>query len=425
MAGKVKPSYLPTDGDSGAAQSMEPESVSRTAGRPRLNGRLRPTVPDDSLTRIPMLDLGPEIAELRDELNAAFNRVLDSGRFILGAEVEAFEHEVAEYLGVKHAIGVNSGTDALIISLRALGIGPGDEVITTPFTFFATASSILLVGAQPVFVDIEYDSFNIDPELIEAAITEHTKAIMPVHLYGRPANMTRIMEIARKHKLAVVEDAAQSFGARWYAPGVTDEADAPFTGSIGDMGAFSFYPTKNLGAYGDAGMVTTNDDDLAVLARKLRTHGSIEPYQHEMLGYNSRMDEIQAAILRVKLPHIDRWNNQRRQLAEAYAVELQNLAGVVWPNRPLGHVFHQITVRITDNRDAFIRQLYAQGILANIYYPCLANEFDGVGFEHNSLPIARNATKEVCSFPIVPNGNTASFDAICQGIRSSQLDSID
>jgi len=345
-----------------------------------------------------MLHLGPEIAELRDELISAFNRVLDSGRFILGAEVEAFEHEVAEYLGVKHAIGVNSGTDALIISLRALGIGPGDEVITTPFTFFATASSIMLVGAKPVFVDIEYDSFNIDPELIEPAIAPRTKAIMPVHLYGRPANLTRIMEIARRHNLFVVEDAAQSFGARWYAPGVTEASEAPYTGSIGDMGAFSFYPTKNLGAYGDAGMVTTNDDELALLARKLRTHGSIEPYQHEMLGYNSRMDELQAAILRVKLPRVEGWNNRRREVAAAFRNSLRASKHLAAPSDAQGHVYHQFTIRVDRDRAEFHQRALQRGISAVIYYPRLASDLIGANSDH--LFVSQLATAESISLPI-------------------------
>src|SRR5690625_3377696 len=349
-----------------------------------------------------MLHLGPEIAELRDELISAFNRVLDSGRFILGAEVEAFEHEVAEYLGVKHAIGVNSGTDALIIGLRALGIGPGDEVITTPFTFFATASSIMLVGAKPVFVDIEYDSFNIDPELIEPAITPRTKAIMPVHLYGRPANMTRIMEIARRHNLFVVEDAAQSFGARWYAPGVTEASEAPYTGSIGDLGAFSFYPRKNLGAYGDAGMVTTNDDELGVLARKMRTHGSIEPYQHEMLGYNSRMDEVQAGILRVKLPHVARWNEQRRHMAVAYREEMTDCPLIELPEAVQGHVFHQFTIRVKSQRDSFLHSLHTAGIQANVYYPKLPHDPPILQPDAGSdLRVALLTTREAVSQPLL------------------------
>lgn len=360
-----------------------------------------------------MLDLGPEIAELRDELNAAFNRVLDSGRFILGAEVEAFEHEVAEYLGVKHAIGVNSGTDALIISLRALGVGPGHEVITTPFTFFATASSIMLVGAKPVFVDIEYDSFNIDPELIEPAITPRTKAIMPVHLYGRPANMTRIMEIARQHKLYVIEDAAQSFGARWYAPGVTEASEAPYTGSIGDMGAFSFYPTKNLGAYGDAGMVTTNDDELALLARKLRTHGSIEPYQHEMLGYNSRMDELQAAILRVKLPHVARWNEQRRGLAESYRAALGHTGTAVAPTDTPGHIYHQFTLRVLGPRDAVREHFDRYGITTNIYYPQLAPALLNLA-ESTDVSQAELASDSVLSLPLHPAMGAGQLKPILQ-----------
>lgn len=362
---------------------------------------------------VPMLDLGPEITELWDELNEAFQRVLRSGRFILGAEGEALEAEVADYLGVKHAIGVNSGTDALIISLRALGIGPGDEVITTPFTFFATAESISNVGATPVFVDIEEHSFNIDPELIEAAITPRTRAIMPVHLYGRPCSMNAIMAIARKHELFVVEDAAQSFGARYYsdeAAADPDPADpAPYTGTIGELGAFSFYPTKNLGAYGDAGMITTNDDDLALLARKLRTHGSIVPYQNEMLGYNSRLDEIQAAILRVKLPHVEKWNQQRRAVALAYNEALTGVDGVITPEVTAGHVFHQYTVRHR-NRDRVRSALSAEGVSSNIYYPKAINSLipylDAVSaYDESAL-----AVQSVLSLPI-SHGNHEKLSA--------------
>src|SRR5690625_42136 len=353
---------------------------------------------------IHMLNLAPEIHELRDELKQAIDRVLDSGSFILGAEVRAFESEVAQYLGAQHAIGLNSGTDALIIGLRALGVGPGDEVITSPFTFFASAEAIALVGATPVFVDIEYDSFNIDPDLIEAAITPRTKAIMPIHLYGRPASMSRIMDIARSYNLKVIEDAAQAFGARAH-----DLAGAPFAGTIGDIGAFSFYPTKNLGAYGDAGMVTTDDDDLALLVRKLRSHGSIVPYENEMLGYNSRMDELQAAILRVKLPHVERWNNQRRELAAAYKSELADVPWLEWPEVADGHVFHQITVRVKRDRDEFVRLMREAGVMVNVYYPRLASQLGDVGWEVGVTPTAAHAVREVVSLPILPKGGQSAL----------------
>ncbi|MCA1791858.1 MAG: DegT/DnrJ/EryC1/StrS family aminotransferase, partial [Thioalkalivibrio sp.] len=262
-----------------------------------------------TLPRIPVLNLTPEIEELWDELNDAFQRVLRSGQFILGPEVEAFETEVADYLGVKHAIGVNSGTDALVIGLRALGIGPGDEVITTPFTFFATGESIANVGATPVFVDIDENSFNIDPSLIEDAITPRTKAILPVHLFGRPCDMDAVMGIAERHGLEVVEDAAQSFGAR---------LGGQQSGTFGRVGAFSFFPSKNLGAFGDAGLLATDDDEVAESARMLRAHGSRTKYHNETLGYNSRLDSLQAAFLRVKLPRVDAWNERRRDVAATY-----------------------------------------------------------------------------------------------------------
>src|SRR5690606_19924572 len=264
-------------------------------------------------------------------------RILKSGQFILGGDVRAFEAEIAAYLGVKHAIGVNSGTDALLIGLRALGVGPGDEVITTPFTFFATAEVISLLGATPVFVDIDPESFNIDPDLIEEKITARTKAIIPVHLYGRAAEMEKIMAIARKHGLKVVEDVAQAMGG---------EAQGKKLGSIGDVGAFSFFPTKNLGAYGDGGLITTDNDELAELAKMLRAHGSRKKYYNEVLGYNSRLDTLQAAILRVKLPHIDAWNKRRFEAAVRYSDLLADVPHVVTPSLVEGHVFHQYTIRI-------------------------------------------------------------------------------
>lgn len=343
---------------------------------------------------VPMLDLKHETTELRADLLAAFNRVLDSGQFVLGSEVAAFEAEAAALLGVKHAIGVNSGTDALTISLRALGIGPGDEVITSPFSFFATGECIALVGATPVFVDIEPESFNIDPGLIRAAITPRTKAILPVHLYGLPADMGRIMKVARDHDLFVIEDAAQSFGARWHG-----DPAAPYTGTIGHMSAFSFYPTKNLGAYGDAGMITTNDDELALLARKLRSHGSLVAYQNEMLGYNSRLDELQAAILRVKLPSLERMNRERRETARLYTEALAGKPGITAPATAPGHIYHQYTVRIERDRDSFREQLLAAGVSSSVYYPRLVNELLGMG-PAADFPVARAAAGSVLSLPL-------------------------
>jgi len=344
--------------------------------------------------QIPILDLSAEIEALWDELNAAIQRVLRSGRFILGPEVEAFEREVAEYLGVKHAIGVNSGTDALAIGLRALGIGPGDEVITAPFTFFATAEAISQVGATPVFVDIDPRTFNIDPGLIEEKITPRTKAILPVHLYGQAADMDPIMSLAGKYGLKVLEDVAQAFGGEYKGRKL---------GTIGHAGAFSFFPSKNLGAYGDGGLIATDDDRVAEVARMLRAHGARKKYYNEVLGYNSRLDELQAAILRVKLPHVDAWNEARRRVAQTYNELLKDVPGVVIPYEATyaKHVYHQYTVRILDGRrDEVQRRLAEAGIETVVYYPvplhllpvyeelgCTLFEVDRVAREVLSLPI--------------------------------------
>mgnify|MGYP001312227867 CR=1 FL=1 len=362
----------------------------------------------DELKRIPMLDLKGEVEELWPELSEAVLRVLRSGQYVLGPEVEAFEAEAAAYLGVKHAVGLNSGTDALVIGLRALGIGPGDEVITTAFSFFATAEAILHVGATPVFVDIEEESFNIDPTLIEAAITEKTKAILPVHLYGRPAQMDQIMQVAQKHGLKVLEDCAQSFGARFHSGDAsTSHLDGRMTGSIGHVGAFSFYPTKNLGAYGDGGLLATNDDDVARLARMLRNHGASPErrYEHEMVGYNSRLDEFQAAVLRVKLPHVDRFNQLRRTAAATYTQELAHLESIRLPVDAPGHVYHQYSVLVNQlPRDAVVGGLAAAGIATSTFYPrtlsTLFNELGRQSHARNSAPVAEAVAGRVISLPI-------------------------
>ncbi|GAA4018284.1 DegT/DnrJ/EryC1/StrS family aminotransferase [Deinococcus rubellus] len=342
--------------------------------------------------QIPILDLKPEIDELRPEIMAAIGRVLDRTDFIMGEDVHLFEQEVAAYLGVKHAIGVNSGTDALVIALRALGISPGDEVITTPFTFFATAESISMVGAKPIFVDIDPATFNLNPELIEAAITERTRAIMPVHLYGNPVDMTRVMEIANQHGLKVVEDCAQSFGARWREQQ---------TGTIGDFGAYSFFPSKNLGAYGDGGLLATNDDALADAAQMLRVHGSRKKYHNEVVGYNSRLDTIQAAILRVKLPHIERWNTQRREVARQYNEGLKTIDGIVIPKLTEGHVFHQYTIRVQNGRrDELQQRLAKQGIGTMIYYPIPQDELPIYRGQYRLFEESKLTSKAVLSLPI-------------------------
>lgn len=365
------------------------------------------------IDHIPILDLRPQYESLKLEIHAAITKVLERGDFIMGEEVRLFEQEVATYLGVKHAIGMNSGTDALFIGLRAMGIGVGDEVITTSFSFFATAEAISHVGATPIFVDIDENTFNLDPNLLEAAITERTKAIIPVHLYGRPCEMGKIMQIAQKHNLKVLEDCAQSFGARYM--GSCSSCDGScnstatqnrFTGTIGNAGAFSFFPSKNLGAYGDGGMLVTDDDQIAELARKLRSHGSIKKYHNEMIGYNSRLDTLQAAILRVKLPHVDSWNASRRAVAKLYNQQLDEVVGITTPEIIQGHVFHQYTIRLMDgSRDKIQNTLKNYGIGTMVYYPIPQDKlpiYSKLMLQKITNQIGHNLSNEVLSLPIYP-----------------------
>lgn len=366
-----------------------------------------------SHTKIPVLDLKPQYQAIKEEIKTAIDAVLESGQFIMGPEVKLFEQEVAQYLGVKHAIGVNSGTDALVIGLRAMGIGAGDEVITTPFSFFATAESISNVGAKPIFVDIDPNTFNLDPKLIEAKITPQTKAIMPVHLYGNPAAMAQILTIAQKYNLKVIEDCAQSFGAKYYGScsGCKNDCDktiknsitGKFTGTIGNVGAYSFFPSKNLGAYGDGGLIATNDDNIAEIARMLRVHGARKKYHNEILGYNSRLDTIQAAILRVKLPHIDSWNEGRRKVAKIYNELLAGLSAIITPELSDGHVFHQYTIRITNGkRDQLQQYLNSQGIGSMIYYPIPQDQLPIYQGQYEPNPISDLLATQVLSLPIWP-----------------------
>ncbi|MEM1279597.1 MAG: DegT/DnrJ/EryC1/StrS family aminotransferase [Cyanobacteria bacterium P01_H01_bin.152] len=363
--------------------------------------------------KIPILDLKPQYRAIQEEIKAAVDRVLESGQFILGSEVQQFEIDAAQHLGVKHAIGVNSGTDALVIGLRAAGVKPGDEVITTPFSFFATAESISMVGAQPIFVDIDATSFNLNPAQIRAAITPKTKAILPVHLFGNPAPMVQILDIAAEHGLKVVEDCAQSFGAVYkgdcidyaqsYQNDIRDRLVGQFTGAMGDAGAFSFFPTKNLGAYGDGGLLTTNNDEIATMARKLRVHGALKRYHNEILGYNSRLDAMQAAILGVKLLYVSQWNQQRRQVAATYNRLLVNVAEVITPTITDGHVFHQYTVRISNGqRDAVKAYLAEHDIGAMVYYPIPQDRLPVYDGQFPTYPVSEQVAAQVLSLPIWP-----------------------
>ena len=362
--------------------------------------------------RVPVFDLTEEVDELWGDVTQAVHEVLRSGQFIMGPNVRAFEEEVADYLGVKHAIGVNSGTDALILALRALGIGPGDEVITSPFSFFATAESISSVGATPVFVDIDPVTFNLDGNLLEANITSRTKAILPVHLFGQAADMTPIMQLARQHGLAVVEDCAQSFGSEYQ--GVK-------TGTLGDIGCFSFFPSKNLGAYGDGGLVTTNDAEVADQVRMLRTHGSKQKYHNEVVGYNSRLDEMQAAILRVKLPRVEDANRMRKEQAARYDALLGAISGVVVPGTvgQATHVYHQYTIRISAGlREAVQTALAQLGIATAVYYPIPIHRLPVYKHLKVQAANAEEAAGQVFSLPLGRHVTPSIQEEIAQCIAS-------
>jgi dTDP-4-amino-4,6-dideoxygalactose transaminase len=341
-----------------------------------------------------MVDVVGQYRKIRGEIDAAIRKVVESGQFILGKEVGEFECKVAGYLGVNYAVGCASGTDALQVAMMALGIGPGDEVITTPFTFVATTETIVLLGASPVYVDIKPDSFNIDPAAIEAAVTPRTKAIMPVHLYGQSADMDPIMDIARRHRLRVIEDAAQALGASYKEKKV---------GTFGDIACFSFFPSKNLGGMGDAGMVVTNDPDLWDRMKMIIVHGSKRRYYHEVLGVNSRLDTIQAAVLAVKLQYLDEWNTMRRTFAARYDKLLAGLPVTIPPRSPdCYHIYHQYTLRVP-KRDELASFLAERQIPHGIYYPIplhLQQAFGGMGYGRGSFPLTEKASEEVISLPM-------------------------
>lgn len=347
---------------------------------------------------VPMLDLAEQYQELREEILTTLDNVMSSSRFILGDNVKKLEEDVAVYSNTKHAIGVGNGSDAIHIALQSAGIGVGDEVITTPFTFFATSGAIARAGATPVFVDIDPVTFNIDATKIEAAITEKTMAILPVHLYGQMADMHTIVEIAKKHNLVVIEDAAQAIGAKFKGNSV---------GELSTAATYSFFPTKNLGAYGDGGMIVTNDSELAEKSGVIRVHGSKPKYYHSILGYNSRLDELQAAILNIKFPYLDKWSQLRREKAATYTKLLETLGDLVVIPKEVEdsyHVFHQYTLRVP-KRDELQAYLKEQGIATMIYYPHplhLQPVFKDLGYEDGDFPVAEKASKEALSLPMFP-----------------------
>lgn len=362
---------------------------------------------------IPILDPRPEIDSIWDEVMAAVENVLKTGQFIMGPNVTGFEQEAADYLGVKHAVGLNSGTDALILGVHALGLKPGDEVISTPFTFFATTEAVSHFHATPVFVDVEDETYNFKIDDLEKAITPKTKLIIPVHIFGHSVDMDPVMELAEKHGIKVLEDVAQAFGGEYKGQKL---------GSIGHAGAFSFFPTKNLGGCGDGGLFTTNDDAAADLVRVLRVHGARKKYNNEMVGVNSRLDAIQAAILRCKLPHIDAWNQGRREVADYYANGLKDVEGVVTPIAKdyAHHVFHQYTVRITNgDRDGVKQKLQEAGVGTMVYYEKPLHKLPVYSHMDVSMPVSERLAGEVLSLPIWPKIERRVQDRVIEALKSA------
>lgn len=374
---------------------------------------------------VPLLDLKAQYRTIKDEVLASVNEVFESQYFILGPKVQEFEKQVAAYSGTKHAIGVSSGTDALLVSLMAAGIGEGDEVITTPYSFFATAGCISRLGAVPVFSDIDPVTYNINPSAIESKITGKTKAIIPVHLYGQVADMDPILEIARKHSLVVIEDAAQAIGA-----GYKDKR----AGSFGDFGCFSFFPSKNLGGAGEGGMVVTNDDDLANKLKILRVHGGETKYHHSTIGGNFRLDAIQAAVLNVKLKHLESWTEGRRKNADIYRKNFAD-AGVVASEFPVSmkgkkgvalpvelencrHIYNQFVIRV-DNRDDLRKVLMDKSIGHDVYYPVpfhMQKCFGYLGYKEGDFPESENAANQTVALPVYPELTTEMIKEVVETI---------
>lgn len=356
------------------------------------------------MNNVPPIDLARQYKLINEEISQAVMSVLASGRYIGGPLVESFEQQFAASVGVSQCVACNSGTDALYLALRALEIGAGDEVITTPFTFIATSEAIIVAGAKPVFVDIDAETFNMDVNQLSAAINSRTKAILPVHLFGQPVNMSEVMAIAKSHNLAVIEDCAQATGAQWAGKQV---------GSIGQIGCFSFFPTKNLGAFGDGGAVTTNDPEIAAKVKMLREHGSRSRYYHDDTGINSRLDTVQAAILKVKLDYLDTWNSQRRAIAENYHQLLNLVPGIKIPQETIGgySVWNQYTIRVLsqelngDRRDRVRDRLQQHGISSMIYYPLPLHQqpvYKNLGYKLGQLPVVEQICHEVLSLPMFP-----------------------
>lgn len=355
------------------------------------------------MKKIQMVDLKGQYGPLKEQIQKSFNQVLESTAFINGLQVHSFQKELEDYLGVKHVIPCANGTDALQIAMMGLGLKPGDEVITADFTFAATVEVIALLGLVPVLVDVEKDTFNIDIEAIKKAITPKTKAIVPVHLYGRPANMEAILEIAKEHNLFIIEDNAQAIGADY----TFKNGKKQKLGTIGNVGATSFFPSKNLGCYGDGGAIFTNDDELAHILRGIVNHGMYIRYHHDVVGVNSRLDTLQACVLSAKLPHLDTYNQKRRAAAKKYSEKLQQNPNIIVPEIPEGetsHIFHQYTIRIINGkRDALAEYLTEKGVPFGIYYPIPLHSqkaYADERYNDKDFPVTNQLVKEVISLPM-------------------------
>lgn len=371
--------------------------------------------------RVPFVDLGIQCNSMRQELSSKFEKILDTAAFVMGKELEKFEEQFADFCGVNYAIGVANGTDALVLALRAVGIRRGDMVITVPNTFIATIEAIVHAGAEPIFVDVDPITYSIDPtgivhvlENSDGKRLKRIKAIIPVHLYGQPADMDPILKIAKKYNLHVVEDAAQAHGAQYRGQRV---------GSFGHIGCFSFYPAKNLGAFGDAGAAVTNDDEIATTVRKLRDHGGIKKYQHDLVGYNSRLDSLQAAVLSTKLRYLDEWNERRRKNARIYDELLSEMPHVVTPGvlEKVNHVYHLYVVRLDhSNRDGLRGYLESRGIGSGIHYPKpvhLTKAFRYLGYKEGDFPVAEQYTRKIISLPMYPQLNREQIEYVVQEIK--------
>ncbi len=387
------------------------------------------------MNKIPPVDLTRQYELIKEEANLAVLEILNSGRYIGGEVVATFEQQFANYIGVAECVSCNSGTDALFLALKALNIGVGDEVITSPFTFFATAEVITRVGAKPIFVDIDLNTFNFNLAQVEQAITSETKAIIPVHLFGQPVDMSKLMAIAKSHNLYVIEDCAQATGAAW---------DQNKVGSIGHVGCFSFFPTKNLGACGDGGAITTNDKAIAKQMRILKEHGSPTRYRHDFIGINSRIDAIQAVILTFKLRHLDFWNEQRQQAAKYYQELLQSVNSLKLPQAIAGgySVWNQYTICIVDrqkaetvngnyfftSRDKIREQLQYQGIISMVYYPIplhLQPVYQNLGYQKGQLPMVEQAAREVLSLPMFPGISEKEQEQVVYALKDCLLEIIE